>query len=142
MRAELEVITVPAERRHFALGALWGAARLAVSGRDTPLRIWLSGFAAGALITALDSHRSDECFLVPLVIAAGVLFGSVAPASAWRAILSILGGLLTGAVVSPLSGFLDRADLFSLVPLLIVTVHTAAIARRLTVSSRSAPSHA
>jgi hypothetical protein len=142
MRAELEAITVPAERRRFALGALWGVTRLAVSGRDAPMRDWLTGIAAGGLITALDGHRSDECLLVALVIAAGMLFGSLAPTGAWRWIFSILGGLVIGAAVSPLPGFLDRTDISSLAPLLAVTVYTASLTRRLIMASRSIPSHA
>jgi hypothetical protein len=142
MRGELEAIAVPSERRRFALGAVWAVTRLAVSPRDARLSVWLSGMAAGGLITAIDSHRSDECLLVPLVMAAGVLFGSLAPTSAWRWISSILGGLVIGAAASPLPRFLDRTDISSLVPVLVVTVYTASITRRLTMTSRSAPSHA
>lgn len=133
MAAELEALPRAADRARFALGAAWAILRIAITGRlgwARPAWVWLAGVNTGALVTVLDTHASRACLLVPAVITGGALCGSLAPNAPWRSTVAIVAGLAASAIVAPLEGFLDRADLLSLLPLLVVAVHSGAFARR------------
>lgn len=135
MLAEFEALSDPADRSRFAIGAVWAIARLAVagwmSGWMPAAHVWLTGLGAGALVAMLDPHTASACVLAPLLTAASLLCGSLAPREAWRGAAAILGGLIAAAAWVLPPGVLDRADLLSLCPLVIIAVHAGAVARRL-----------
>lgn len=131
MVAELGVLTDRTDRIRFAMGAWWAVLRLTVVGGMAPARMAFAGASVGVLVALLDMHASGTCLLAPLAAAAGALFGSLAPRNAWRWAAAILVGLVVGSTVTPQVGFLDRTDVLSLLPLLLIVVHVGAIARRL-----------
>jgi hypothetical protein len=140
MVAELDSIGNRRDRAAFAAGAAWALLRLAVFlpiYRAFHQWTWLAGVGAAVAIGLLDTHAGGTCTLIPLVVTAGVIGGTLDGRHAWQWIAAMTIGLAMSSNVVQ-GGFLDRTDLLSVTPLLLLATHLGVLARRvMTVAFRS-----